>query len=323
MVFRSKDLQKLVPKLREKGYYIPQKQRKIDWAAYTLNQINDIIDTLNFIKNEVDKVYQKTPHKSVGRPPIDLGNLTKAILFTELYGFPERKAEGWIKLLGHHMGINEHIDDRVLGKGYKNLQVIAILEKIFKNNRDSDGKNGGDGTGLEKSRKENYESTKKKGLYMTSIVDSREIVQAFDITGKQECRIMHELVLELKSIIEVSPPKKLKQKLTLDAGFIDRKLAQLIEDCGLKPYIFPKKNLTLASKGCPAWKKMWLNLLKKVQEWLKEYHVRSHTESFQSSFKRIFGIVRKFLDAAIYTQVLCRIIHNNRRKLKYFNMVSL
>ena len=323
MVFRSKDLQKLVPKLREKGYYIPQKQRKIDWAAYTLNQINDIIDTLNFIKNEVDKVYQKTPHKSVGRPPIDLGNLTKAILFTELYGFPERKAEGWIKLLGHHMGINEHIDDRVLGKGYKNLQVIAILEKIFKNNRDSDGKNGGDGTGLEKSRKENYESTKKKGLYMTSIVDSREIVQAFDITGKQECRIMHELVLELKSIIEVSPPKKLKQKLTLDAGFIDRKLAQLIEDYGLKPYIFPKKNLTLASKGCPAWKKMWLNLLKKVQEWLKEYHVRSHTESFQSSFKRIFGIVRKFLDAAIYTQVLCRIIHNNRRKLKYFNMVSL
>ena len=323
MVFRSKDLQKLVPKLREKGYYIPQKQRKIDWAAYTLNQINDIIDTLNFIKNEVDKVYQKTPHKSVGRPPIDLGNLTKAILFTELYGFPERKAEGWIKLLGYHMGINEHIDDRVLGKGYKNLQVIAILEKIFKNNRDSDGKNGGDGTGLEKSRKENYESTKKKGLYMTSIVDSREIVQAFDITGKQECRIMHELVLELKSIIEVSPPKKLKQKLTLDAGFIDRKLAQLIEDYGLKPYIFPKKNLTLASKGCPAWKKMWLNLLKKVQEWLKEYHVRSHTESFHSSFKRIFGIVRKFLDAAIYTQVLCRIIHNNRRKLKYFNMVSL
>lgn len=321
--FKSKDLQKLAPKLREKGYYIPKEERNIDWSAYTLNQINDIVDTLNFIRNEVDKVYTKRPHTSVGRPPVDPGNLAKAILFVELYSLPERKAEGWIKLLGHHLGIDEHIDDRVLGKGYKNLKVISILEKVFKNNRSSDGNNGGDGTGLEKSRKENYESTKKKGLYMTSIVDSREIVQSFDISGKHECQIMHELVLELKEIIESSNLKEIKAKLTLDAGFVDRKLAQLIEDCGLVPYIFPKSNLTLTSKGCPAWRRMWLNLLKGTQEWLKEYHVRSHTESFHSSFKRVFGIIRKILDEAIYTQVLCRIIHNNRRKLNYFNMASL
>lgn len=321
-MFKSKDLQELAPKLREKGYYIPQQERGIDWSAYTINQINDIIDTLKFIRNEIDNVYQRKSHNSVGRPPIDPGNLAKAILFTELYSFPERKAEGWIKLLGPHLGIDEHIDDRVLGKAYKNPEVIRILEKVFKNNRSSDGKNGGDGTGLEKSRKENYESTKKKGLYMTSIVDSREIVQCFDINGKQECQIMHELVLELKEVVEKSNIKEIKAKLTLDAGFIDRKLTQLIEDCGLAAYIFPKRNLSLASKGFPAWKKMWLELLKKTQEWLKEYHVRSHTESFHSSFKRIFGIVRKIVDEAIYTQVLCRIIHNNRRKLNYFNMAS-
>ena len=321
--FRSKDLQKLAPQLREKGYYIPQQQRGIDWSAYTINQINDIIDTLHFIRDEVDKIYQRKAYESVGRPPVDPGNLAKAILFTELYSFPERKAEGWIKLLGHHLGIDEHIDDRVLGKGYKNREVISILEKVFKNNRSSDGKNGGDGTGLEKSRKENYESTKKKGLYMTSIVDSREIVQSFDIGGKQECKIMHELVLELKEIIEKSNLKEIKVKLTLDAGFVDRKLAQLIANCGLTPYIFPKKNLTLSSKGFPAWKKMWLNLLKETQVWLKEYHTRSHTESFHSSFKRVFGIVRKILDEAIYTQVLCRIIHNNRRKLNYFSMAVI
>jgi len=117
--------------------------------------------------------------------------------------------------------------------------------------------------------------------------------------------------------------KEIKAKLTLDAGFVDRKLTQLIENCGLTPYIFPKKNLTLRSKGFPAWKKMWLNLLKETRAWLREYHMRSHTESFHSSFKRVFGIVRKILNEAMYTQVLCRIIHNNRRKLNYFSMAVI
>lgn len=322
-MFTNKNFQQLVPKLREKGFYKWQGQRPINWPAYTLNQINDIIDSLHFIRDEVDKIHTPSFVKKVGRPAIDEGNLVKAILFTELYGFPERKAEGWLKLMGPHLGIYEHIDDRVLGKAYKNKAVQKILQKIFEDNRESDGKNGGDGTGLERSRKENYESTKKKNLYMTSIVDSREIVLAFDISGKQECRVMHLLVKELGDMIKKSKSKKLQQKLTLDAGFVDRKLAQLIEDCGIDPYIFPKSNLTLAAKGSAAWKKMWIKLLKHTQEWLKEYHIRSHTESFHSSFKRVFGIVRRILDETAYTQVLCRIIHNNRRKLNYFRMASV
>jgi transposase len=322
--YKSKDLQKLVPKLRQKGFYIPQLQRKIDWNIYTTNQINDLIDTLEFIKSEVDKFYIPPIKNKVGRPPTDLGSLTKAILFAELFRLPERKAQGWIKLIGHHMGIKNEIDDRVIGKGYKNPKVILILKQIFKTNIDSDGKLGGDGTGLERSRKENYESIKsKKGLYMTSIVDSREIVQAFDISGTQECQIMHSLVKEIKENIKSAKVSNLKKKLTLDAGFVDRKLTQLIEDSGLTPYIFPKKNLTLKSKNNPAWHKMWLNLLKDVQNWLKEYHIRSHTESFHSSLKRIFGIVTKILDESTYTQVLCRIIHNNRRKLNYFKMAHI
>lgn len=317
--YKSKDLQKLVPKIREKDFYKSQEQRKIDWSSYTLNQINDLIDTLKFVQREVELVYIPKQSKSVGRPPVDAGDLAKAILFIELHSIPERKAQGWIKLLGPHMGIYKEIDDRVLGKAYKRDDVIVILEKIYNKNKESDGSNGGDGTGLERSRKENYESTKKKNLYMTSIVDSREIVQAFSIENKQECKLMHLLVEELKKGIESST----KQKLTLDAGFVDRKLTQLIKDSGFEPYIFPKSNLTLKAKGSFAWKEMLLNLLKNTQKWLKEYHIRSHTESFHSSFKRIFGIVTKILDKTAYTQVLCRIIHNNRRKLNYFRLAQV
>lgn len=68
---------------------------------------------------------------------------------------------------------------------------------------------------------------------------------------------------------------------------------------------------------------MLINLIKYVQIWLREYHIRSHTESFYSSFKRIFGIVTKRLDDTIYTQVLVRIIHNNRRKVNHFNLAEV
>ena len=323
--YDTKMLRKIVCLMRKKGFYIPKKeQRKIDWSAYTLNQINDVIDTLHFIRDEIDKVHFSRKHNSVDRPPTDEGKLAKAILFVELFGIPERKAEGWIYLIGHHLGIEERIDDRVIGKGYKKRGVTAILYQVFANNKDCDGEMGGDGTGLETSRKENYESTKKKSEYMTSIVDSREIVQEFDTSGTQECVIMHELVKKIAKELKKDVNKLVKKaKITLDSGFVDKGLAQLIEDSDMIAYIFPKKNNRLKSDGTSGWKRMLIRLIEDVQAWLREYHVRSHTESFHSSFKRIFGIVTKRLDDTVYTQVLARIIHNNRRKTNYFELAEI
>ncbi len=321
----TEELRELVPKLREKGFYVPQAQRGIDWSAYTANQILDIIDTLHFIGSEVDRIHSPKKSGKVGRPATDEGVLAKILLFIELFHIPERKAEGWTLVIGPHLGIFERVDDRVIGKAYANRSVLSILRRVYENNRSTDGNMGGDGTVLERSRKHNYESTKSKdGTQLTSIVDSREIVVAFDVDTKQECRAMHDLVKELKLTLAKDVKKLLgKTKLALDAGFIDRKLTQLIEDSGIMPYIFPKTNSTLKSKGKRAWTRMFNKLIDGVQEWLKEYHVRSHTESFHSSFKRIFGIVTKINPDPIHTQVLCRIIHNNRRKTNYFNMAQI
>lgn len=314
----SEDFQKLVVQMRKKGFYKSKEPLAVDWRAYTTNQINDIIDTLKFIRSEVDKVYTPLRVRKRGRPEVGVGNLAKAVLFVELYGIDERRAEGWITLMAPHLGIDEHIDDRVLGKAYQNKAVIAILEQIFEETKTNDGVMSGDGTGLEGSRKENYESTKKKTNYLTSVVDSREVVQAFDVGNKAECPAMHELVGKIKDSLLKDLTSVLKEaKLTLDAGFVDRKLAQLIEDSGIIPFIFPKKNNVITPKGYPAWGRMCKRLIGDVQAWLAEYHIRSHAESFHSSFKRIFGIVTKRLTITVYTQVLCRIIHNNRRKINY------
>ena len=296
---------------KKKEIYPEQKHREINWNKYTLSKINDLKSILLFIRKSVNEVFIDEDFYKIGRPSINPKNLVKAILFCEAIGLPERQAQGWLEIISPFLGIYEKLDDRVIGKAYENPEVIKILKKVFEENKSSNGILGGDGTGLERSRKDNYESTKKKkaGQYMTSIIDSREIVQAFDISGVQECQIMHELIKTIEGKV-----------LTLDAGFNDRKLVSEISLLGMKPYIFPKKNNKI--NGDIYWQKMYLEFYHNTINWLIEYHQRSHTESFHSSFKRTFGIVTKLKFCSKFSQVCARIIIHNYRRLNYFESLE-
>jgi len=193
--------------------------------------------------NEIDFIEES----NIGRPSTNLRYLVKAVLVCELFGCPERQAQGLLEIIGKYIGIRDILDDRAIGRTYDNPKVAIILQNIFEKYKNSDGIFGGDGTGLERSRKDNYESTKKKtGQYMTSIVDSREIVQAFDVLGIQECQIMHELIKNVEG-----------SSLSLDAGFNDRKLVSEISRLGMKPIIFPKKSNNM--NGDVFWQKMYLD----------------------------------------------------------------
>ena len=141
---------------------------------------------------------------------------------------------------------------------------------------------------------------------MNSIIDSREIIQSFDISGIQECQIMHELIKEV-----------IGKSLRLDSGFNDRELAKEIENLFMVPYIYPKSNNIL--NGDDSWKIMYLEFFLDVWLWLKEYHQRSHCESFHSAFKRVYGEVTKIKYSARLIQITARIILHNFRRLSYFN----
>jgi len=302
----NKEFRAMIPLLREKGFYQHEEPRNICWQQYNESQIEDLTESLDFIRDAVDETeYMKTKGKR-GRPLTDPKDLTKAILICELLGSTERRSQGWSKILGPYVGISAQLDDRTIGDAYNKPEVIFILNQIFREYKDSDGILAGDGTGLETSRKENYETNKKYREYMTSIVDSREIVQAFDVSGLQECKAMHKLVMQIKGI-----------ELTLDAGFVDRKLVYKIAEQGMNPYVFPKKNLKL--NGSIAWKNMYLDLFLDVMSWLTHYHQRSHSESFHASFKTVFGMITKRRGFCILTQVTARIVLHNRRRLAYFN----
>jgi len=248
----TKEFRKLVPKLRKKGFYEHKEIRLISWPEYSLAQIEEAKEILRFIRMEVDVCQLPLVNGKVGRPLTDPKSLAKAILMSEFMQLTERQSQGWAELLGPFMRIKEFLDDRVIGDAYNNPEVLYVLEQVFQNTKSSDGKLSGDGTGLEKSRKQNYASAKniKKCDYLVNIVDSREIVQAFEI-NENECKSMHSLILEVEG-----------DSLRLDAGFVDRELTMKISNKGMIPYILPKKNLKL--NGSLAWKNMYLSLYNDV-----------------------------------------------------------
>jgi transposase len=303
----NEDFRKLVKSSRDpvfkKGIYEAQEQRSINWPAYNLSQIKQVKETLKFVREIVNSSYCPKVRKNATNPRL----LVKAILLSEFIQSPERESEGWVEILGPSIGIHEKIDDWVLGDGYSRPEVARILYEIFLTTRDSDGILQGDGTGLERTRKQNYESQKKnyEGWYMTSIVDSREIVQAFDVTGRGECEAMMELIKLVSG-----------DSIRLDSGFNCRELTKKIEELFMTPYIYPKSSNNL--NGHDSWKFMYLHFFWDIYFWLKEYHQRSHTESFHSAFKRVYGEVRKINYTARFVQITARIILHNFRRLSYF-----
>src|SRR3989338_1740241 len=302
------EFRKLVPKLRKKGFYKTQEKRKINWPEYNLSQIAEATELMRKIR-ELVNLYALIPNKSIGRPLTNPKDLSKAILVSELLGLPERQSQGWLEILSPFLGINSNLDDRVIGRAYNRLEVLFILKEVFERTKTSDGKLMGDGTGLETTRKQNYETEKKKTEnYLVSIIDSREIVQAFDMNNK-ECPTMHSLIINVEG-----------ESLCLDAGFVDRELTKKIAELGIKPLIFPKKNLNL--NGSIYWKIMFLELFFETQKWLKEYHQRSHCESFHSSFKRKNRILMKINPLSKLIQLTARIIIHNLRKQNYYSRLK-
>lgn len=210
-------------------FYENKKPKAVDWNAYTLSQIKEAKETPLFIKREVDKC--EMPSRKAGRALTNPKNLSKAVLICEALDFVERKAEGWIEILGPFVGINKKIDDRVIGNAYNKSEVAFILKQIFEKNKNSNGYLMGDGSGIETSRWQNYGLSRKSTKeFLTSIIDSREIVQAFDFSGKDECRAMHSLIEKVDG-----------ESLRLDSGFNDRELVKKIVEKEIIPYVYPKK----------------------------------------------------------------------------------
>jgi transposase len=299
------EFRKIIPKLREKGFYNSKKKRDIDWKKYNQAQTEEALILLPKI-NELVDVCEIKKLSCKGRRGVNIRILSKVILLSEILHFTERQAQSWINLLASNINLTSKLDDRTIGRAYNSLEVQYLLKQVFEKTKYSDGILSGDGSGLETTRKQNYESDKTTSEYFTSIVDSREIVQAFKMS-RSERKAMKQMIEEVKG-----------NSLRLDSGFVDRELTARIAEFGMKPLIFPRAGINI--NGGIAWKLMYLDLFFETQEWLREYHQRSHCESFHSSLKRRNKPLLKNNSISRLTQLTARIIIHNLRKLSYYGL---
>ena len=304
----NREFRKLIPKLRKKGFYKPKKKRQIDWKRYNKSQTEEAIILLSKINQLTDSCEVKKL-STRGRKGVDTRILAKVILLCEALQLTERQAQGWINVLASNINLTSKLDDRTIGRAYNSLEVQYLLKQVFEKTKDSNGELMGDGTGIETTRKQNYESDKLTSEYFTSIIDSREIVQTFDFSGEDERLAIDSLVEEVEG-----------DSLRLDAGFNDKELVRKIVEKGIIPYVYPKK-INRINDG-NGWTEMYLEFFMDVIAWLTEYYQRVHCESFHSAFKRVYGIIRKIRVHSKFVQVSARIILHNRARLSYFKKIK-
>src|SRR3989344_9104853 len=154
------EFRRLVPNLRKKGFYKPQEKRKIDWKKYNSAQTGEAVKIFEEIKILVDCCEVKRMN-NLGRKGKDGKILAKIILVCELMQLTERQSQGWITLIGNSLGLSSNIDDRTVGRAYNSLEIQYLLKQVFEKTKNSDGILSGDGSGLETTRKQNYENDRK------------------------------------------------------------------------------------------------------------------------------------------------------------------
>jgi transposase len=77
-----------------------------------------------------------------------------------------------------------------------------------------------------------------------------------------------------------------------DAAYLSRDNVQLVEDLGALPYIKPRSDSKMMSKGRFAWRHMRFRYRQDKDAFLREYNQQRRIEAFFSRFKGRFGPVK-------------------------------
>lgn len=268
--------------------YIPKEEKKRDWSAYNAARQSELPGMLIAIRRHVDDVTFPELKRGRGKPPEHSAHdKAKAVLLADLFQADERTASGLVSLFMEKLGIENEMSPRAIGRAYYDDDVQYILHKIIeKTNEPIQGLEtsfSGDSTGAAKSMKVNWardkeDDEKHKDFNMLSLMvsDNFHIISSYDVHESGPINDAPTLPKLFDKAKELHP---YMEKCEWDAGFISRANVQHIADNGVKPYIFPKRNLTLKPLGKPAWRDMLYECITQPQEWLEGYHDRSNVES--------------------------------------------
>jgi len=343
--------------------YNSRESPETNWNLYDYAQIKEFANYLNNLRDLVDesdkRIKERTPPKKqgVGRPPIDPADIAKILLVQAYTSSPNRVAEGLLHLFREKLGVHRHFSYKTIERGYDREAVNEILNEIIKITNetveDKEETYSFDGTGFSASNKENYAAKRQKQSYKknqkkTKSECTNENHDCFPIAntakkmGFSYCVMGVGVQHKLISGMAISPdhsigettmfPEVFEQTLQCNPDMMNalgdgiygcRWITNLVSTNGVTPYFLPRSNVTLRSKGFAGWSDMLYSILEDMQEWLKQYHMRSISETVNSMVKARFGSpLRKRLDARKVTETRLKNVAHNVRRIGYLEILD-
>jgi len=333
----QRKLDEIIKELKDKEFkYIPREERVIDWSKYDEAQLNEINDMLLMIRDTVDEAalrlgIKEAKFEGPGRPPYPPEDLAKAILMQQYFCVANRMAAGLVLLFREKMGIKQAFSYKTIERAYEDPFVTIILNEVFKMTQEPvkelEKNFSADGTGLSTSMKQNWErdrdDEKKRAGYekMVAMVGTTYgLISAVELPDNPAA---HESPLFAPLLEETAGSYSSIELVSLDAGYLSRANCDLIEEVGAVPRIYPKEGTTLKRRGSWAWTEMLLDFMEDPQQWLREYHLRSISETVFSTYKRDFPIpLRKRILRRRKKEAFGRVCDYNMKRLCYLRYLK-
>jgi transposase len=334
---KQRKLDELIKELKDKEFkYIPREEREIDWSKYDEAQLNEINDMLLMIRDTVDEAALRLSIKDAkfegpGRPPYPPEDLAKAILMQQYFCVANRTAAGLVLLFKEKMGIKQAFSYKTIERAYDDPFVILILNEIFRMTQEPvkelERNFSADGTGLPTSMKQNWERDKddeeRQTGYRKMVAMVGTTYGLISAVEFPENPMAHDSPFLSPLLQETVGNYSSIDLVCLDEAFLSRENCNLIEAAGAVPRISPKHGTTLKRRGSWAWTEMLLDFIEDPQEWLREYHLRSISETVFSAFKRTFPIpLRKRLVLRRKMEAFGRVCDYNLKRLCYLRYLK-
>ena len=334
---KQRKLDKLIRELKDKEFkYIPREEREIDWSKYDEAQLNEINDMLLMIRDTVDEAalrlgIKEAKFEGPGRPPYPPEDLAKATLMQQYFGVANRGAAGLVLLFKEKMGIKHAFSYKTIERAYDDPFVTLILNEVFKMTQEPvkevEKNFAADGTGIPTSMKQNWNRDRgdeeKRAGYEKMVAMVGTTYGLISAVEFPENPAAHESPLLAPLLQQTIGCYSSLELVSLDEAYLSRDNCDLIERIGAVPRIYPKEGITLKRKGSWAWTEMLLDFMEDPQEWLREYHLRSISETAFSTYKRDFPTpLRRRILRRRKREAFSRVCDFNMKRLCYLRYLK-
>lgn len=285
-----------------------KKRSRRNEALYNVVQQNEIPMLFEFLPSAVQAVLDKENiWHGMGRPSFPIYDILVCLLVKEYFKLSFRRSIGLLVLSNASGLIKVKIPCfKTLCNYQKNGEIQFYLERLIEltSNVFSTIENelASDSTGISTTCYSSWysirvckKSRRRDHLMVHITVGTRSnIVVCLDVCSKRG----------KDNIIFRSHVQKASKNFDVDdwsgdSAYLSRENCTAVAEIGAMPWFRPKSNITSASKGSPAWKKMVYEFRDHPSESMVKYHKRSNVESTNSAKKRKFrSFVRGRLDTS-------------------------